>query len=327
MGCFHDAAGHPAPDARLAAALDVPRDQLRPPEHGAEQRPLLGQQRQPEGQQRGQQRQRRDQGDADGDGERAAEVGVEGEGCEQQRQHRRDHRGRGECDGLTDLGHRADDRVPGRGPGVEEVAEQAAAQAASAGVVLARGGVRPGSQRLADPEDQEQPVVGARAQHQHDHQELGDGGDLEPVLGGLRDQWPGDGEREQRRYDRHQGEGERPEDQDQQHEDEQQRQELDLGAGVTRSLLLVHLRGDVTRHVRLHPGGQVRLDDLGAQAVDQIGGVVLVAAALLCEHDQLDRVPVGGYAGVLHLGHPADRLQPGGQRGDRAEVGLGQRRA
>ena len=151
---------------------------------------------------------------------------------------------------------------------MEEVAEQAAAQAARAGVVLARGGVLPGPQRLADPEDQEQPVVGARAQHQYDHQELGDGGDLEPVLGGLRDQWPGDGERQQRRYDRHQGERERPEDQDQQHDDEHQRQGLDLATGVTRGLLLVHLRGDVARHVRLQPGGQVSLGDLRTQAVE-----------------------------------------------------------
>ena len=197
-----------------------------------------------------------------------AEVGVEGERGEQQGEHRRDHRGRGERDGLADPGHRPTIASLAGCPGVEEVAEQAAAQAAGARVVLARGGVLPGPQLLADPEHQEQPVVRARAQHQHDQQELRRWGTpgaraaaasatsgpamVNDSSGGMH---------------RHQGEGERPEDQHQQHDDEQQRQGLDLVAGVTGGLLLVHLRGDVARQVRLQPGRQVRLGDLGAQAV------------------------------------------------------------
>ena len=38
-------------------------------------------------------------------------------------------------------------------------------------------------------------------------------------------------------------------------------------------------------------------------------------------------MPITGHAGVLHLGDPADRLQPGRQRGDRADVGVRQRSA
>ena len=83
-----------------------------------------------------------------------------------------------------------------------------------------------GPQFLPDPEDQEQPVVGARAEHQHDHQELGQRGDLQPVLGGLGDQRAGDEDRDQRRRERDQRERQRPEDQHQQHDDEQQREVL-----------------------------------------------------------------------------------------------------
>ncbi len=84
-------------------------------------------------------------------------------------------------------------------PGVQEVAEQAAAEASRPWVVLAFGGVLPGPQLLADPEHQEKAVVRARAQDQHDQQELRDRGHLEPVLGGLGDQRPGNGDRQQRR--------------------------------------------------------------------------------------------------------------------------------
>src|SRR5262249_8451588 len=205
-------------------------------------------------------------------------------------------------------------------PCVQEVAYQAAAQAARPRVVLARGGVLGDAQFLADPEHQEQAVVRARAQDQHDEQELSDRGDLEAVLRGLGDQRPGDRDRDQRGRDRYQGQRERAEDQYQQPDDEQQRQCLELGVGVTGRFLLVHLRGDVTRQVRLQPGGQVRLGDLGAQPVDQVGDVAIVAAGLLGERDQLYRVPVGGLPGVLHLGDAADLLELGRQRGHGRDV-------
>ena len=42
-----------------------------------------------------------------------------------------------------------------------------------------------GAQVLAHPEDQEQAVVGARAEDQHDQQDLGQRRYLQPVLRGL----------------------------------------------------------------------------------------------------------------------------------------------
>jgi len=56
--------------------------------------------------------------------------------------------------------------------------------------------VLPGSQFLADAEHQEQPVVGAGAEDQDDQQELGQRGDLEPVLRGLGNERTGDNDRE-----------------------------------------------------------------------------------------------------------------------------------
>ena len=234
---------------------------------------------------------------------------------------------RGERDRLADPGDRADDRLPGRLPGVDEVASSCRPGRACPGSARPRWRVA-GPQFLPDPEHQEQPVVGARAKHQHDQQQLGDAGTpgaraaaasatsgpamVTDSSGGMH----GD-----------QSERERSEDQYQQHDDEQQRQSLHLVAGVAGRFLLVHLRGDVAGQVRLQPGRQPGLGDLGTQAVYQVGGVVRVAAALLCQHDQLLRVTVGGPAGVEHLAHPGDQLQPGRQPGERGGVSSRQRRA
>ena len=61
-------------------------------------------------------------------------------------------------------------------------------------------GIRPLAHVLPHPEHQEQPVVGARAEDQHDQQQLGDDRDLQAGVRRLADQRPGDGHGEERGY-------------------------------------------------------------------------------------------------------------------------------
>ncbi len=290
-------------------------------------RPLHGQQRQPDRQQRRQQRQARQQGDRDRDGERDAEVGVEGEAGRQQGQHGRDDGGGRERDRLADPGDRLDQRGPRGRAGPGQVGQHGAHRPAPGPAVHA-GHVMAGvAQFLPGPEDQEQPVVGARAQHQHDQQELGQRRYLEPVLGRLGHQRAGDEHREQRGQHRGDREGQRPEDEHQQDDDEDQRQVLHLVAGVAGRLLLIHLDGRVAGQVRPQPGGQPRAANPRAQAVDQVLGVVLVAAVVLGQGQQLHRLAVGGLADVLDLADVrigGDLVRHGGQRG---HVSRGQRPA
>ena len=110
------------------------------------------------GQQRREQGQPGQQHHADADGKRDAQVGVEVEGGGQQGQQGRDDGGGRERDRLADPFHRRDHRLL---------------------LVLAR------TQVLAHPEDEEQAVVRARAEDQHDQQDLGQRRHLEAVLRGL----------------------------------------------------------------------------------------------------------------------------------------------
>ena len=105
---------------------------------------------------------------------------------------------------------------------------------------------------LADPEHQEQAVVGAGAEHEHDQQQLGELGHLEPVVGELGDQRPGYRHRQQRGDHRDERREQRPEDQQQQEQDEDQRDELHLVAGVAGLLLLVDLDRYLAGQVHLH---------------------------------------------------------------------------
>ena len=153
----HEPRRHPPPQARLAGArLGLARPERGPAEH----RQQRGQQGEP-GQQHG----------ADPDGQRDAELGVDLEGGDEQRQQRRDDRQGGERDRLANPHDRRAHRVLGIGP-------------------LA--------QVLTHPEHQEQPVVGARAEDQHDQQQLGDDGDLQAGVRRLADQRSGDGHGEER---------------------------------------------------------------------------------------------------------------------------------
>ncbi len=275
-----DPGGDPAPRARLPGPLDAPGQQLGLAEDALEDRPLLREQREPQRQQGRQQGQPGHQDHADRNGERDAQVGVEGEAGQQQGEHRGDHRARREGDGLADPGHRADDRLPGRLPGMDEVpaerAEHLPEPVGGIGLLAMLGR----AQFLAHPEDEEQPVVRARAEHQHDHQVLRERGDLEAMLRRLGDQRPGDDDREDGGCDGDQGERERPEDQHQQHDDEQGGVVLHLIAGIARRLLLINLDRHAAGQVCLQPCGQPCVRDRGPHRVDEIGDLVLPAAGL-----------------------------------------------
>jgi hypothetical protein len=122
-----------------------------------------------------------------------------------------------------------------------------------------------------------------------------------------------------------QGERERPEDQHQQHDDEQGGVVLHLVAGIARRLLLVHLDRHAAGQVCLQPGGQPRMRDRGPHRVDEVGDLVLAAAGLAGQHDQLPGVPVRGAAGVDDLADAGDVAQLALQVGHGRHVGLGQR--
>ena len=320
-----DPGGDPAPRARLPGPLDAPGQQLGLAEDALEDSPFLREQRQPQRQQGRQQGQPGHQDHAERDGERDAQVGVEGEAGQQQGEHRGDHRARREGDGLANPGHRADDRLPGRLPGMDKVPAERTEHLPEPG---GRVGLLPmlgRAQFLAHPEDQEQPVIRARAEHQHDHQVLRERGDLEAVLRRLGDQRPGDDDREDRGGDGDHGQRERPEDQHQQHDDEQRRVLLDLVPGVARRLLLVHLDRYRAGQMRLQPGGQPGAGDGGPQRVDEVGGRVGAAAGLAGQHDQLPGVPVRGAARVDDLADAGDFAELAVQVGHGRHVGRGQR--
>ncbi len=183
------------------------------------------------------------------------------------------------------------------------------------------------AQFLPDPEDQEQPVVGAGAEDQDDQQELGERRHLEAVLGRLGHQRTGDEHGQQGGQDRGDGERQRPEDEHEQQDDEDQRQVLHLVAGVAGRLLLVNLNGDAARQVDPQPGGQPGAGDLRAHAVDEVLLVVLVAAVVGGQGEQLHSLAVGGTADVEHLLDPGHGVELGLQGRHGADVRRGERPA
>ena len=175
------------------------------------------------GQEGGQQGQVGGQGHGDPDGQRGAEPGVEPE-----RGH--DHRGQG-----------PDHREPGEGDRLAHFAQRE-----RHGVVDAL----PAAELLPQAEDEEQPVVGARAEQDHDEEDRGEVGDLHAEVGGLGDDRSG-GEEGHRRGEQGDQRGqEGPEGEEQQGHDEQDREQLGQGLDVAVLVLLVDRVG--------HPSGQVQ---------------------------------------------------------------------
>jgi len=132
--------------------------------------------------------------------------GIQPEDRQQQGEQRGDDGGRGEGDRFADAGEGIGDRVVRRPAG---------------------------PQFLPHPEDQEQAVVGARAQGQDEHHGLGERGHLQAGLARLGDHRPGELGNEHGRGDGQQRRQDRAEHHQQQGQDEQDRQVL---AEVGRSL-------------------------------------------------------------------------------------------
>src|SRR5208337_1538307 len=257
--------------------------------------------------QRGQQGEAGQQHGADADGQRDGELGVDLEGGGEQREQRGDDGQGGESDGLTYPHDRRAHRVLR---------------------------IRPLTQVLTDAEDQEQPIVGARAEDQHYQHQLGQLGDLQASVRRLGDQRPRDSHGEERRDQRDQRREQRPEDQQQQDQDEQDGHDFDLIPRGARLGLLVDVDRDVTGQVHLQPRRRIGLLDRRAQVVHQRGLPSLVAAADVGQDLKLLGLAVGRPAQVAHrdngryraeillqLGQPGDVLSGEGALADRRDDG------
>ena len=197
----------------------------------------------------GQEGQPGQQHDGDAQGQRNPEVVVDPEAGEQQRdQGQDDGTGRGR-DRHGDPGEGADD----------------------GGV-----GLRPGPEFLAEPVDEEEPVIGTRAEQQDDKQRLGDRRDLQavgtqPGYEPLRDK-----QRHNARHERHQQRDRGSQHDQQQHQDEHDGVQRDPAHRLVRALIARGVRGHLASQVKLQarrwPGGgegrrQVRHDRTQARSV------------------------------------------------------------
>ena len=164
---------------------------------------------------------------------------------------------------------------------------------------------------LAHPEDQEQAVVRARADHQDQQEDLGQRRNLEPGLAGLGDHRPG------QLGDEHggrQGEQRRqhgPEHSHQQDQDEHDRQVLAQIARAPRTGWRQSARPPGRPGAR---AGQAaargpRRPGAGRPPAARRARVAHVDPG---QHQQLDRPPVGADAQVLDLADRRHRGQPGG---------------
>ena len=251
--------GIPSTEACLTADMHQPGDQgRRRPAHdpGARRSPPPGppaarsdrgrpeRDRADDGQQRGQQGEPGDEHQPDRDGQRGGQPRVEAERRGGQRQQRGDEDARGERDRLTDPRHRQHDRLAGG---------------------------QPGPHLLPHPEHQEQRVVGARAEHQHDQQQRGDLRDTQPVDRGLGGEPLGDQHHDQGGQHGDQRREGRPEHRHEQGDHEDDREPLDLTAGLGRGRVGVHPGRHRARGVCRQPGRQRRGPDDVAQAGHQAG--------------------------------------------------------
>jgi hypothetical protein len=115
---------------------------------------------------------------------------------------------------------------------MHQVTQQPAEHAMRTGILGRFLVIGAGAQFLTDPEYQEKAIVGAGAEHEDDQQELGQRGDLEPVVCGLGDERAGNKNRENGGSNSRQRQRQRPEDQHKQRDNEHDRQVLDLVALV-----------------------------------------------------------------------------------------------
>ncbi len=261
----------------------------RPERGAAEDRQQRGEQGEP-----GQQHQR------DGDGQRGAEAGVEPEGGQQQGEQGGDDGRGGERDRLAD---------PGQGAGNRVVRCQA------------------GAEFFPDPEDQEQPVVGARAEGQDEQHDLGERGHLQAGPARLGDHRPGElgdqhgwGQGQQRSE-------QRAEHGQQQDQDEHDGQVLSQVDRPLRGLARVSLGGHLTGQVGAQAAGERTGSDGAPQAGYKLLGRPLGAEVDARQCLQLHRLAVPADPEVPDPLHMADRGQACGQPAGRGQVRGGERAA
>ena len=235
----------------------------------------------------------------DADRERRTERLVEAELRDDQRHQRRHHDECAERDQLTDGRHRTANGV---------LRLQASAQF------------------LAHSEDEEQAVVGSRAEHEDDEDELRDRRHLHPQVGCAGDDRAGEGKHQRRGQEGDQRREQRSKRDQQQGDDEEQRELLDGALRALRLTLLIDESRDRSREVNLEPGrvaGKRRADGF-----DQGDGVASGAEGRqVGDHLGLLRVLVGRKPEVLHVGHPGEASNPRFERADLLQVRRGEHAA
>ena len=181
-------------------------------------------------------------------------------------------------------------------------------------------GRQAGSEALSDPEHEEQPVVGPGPEDEHDQEQLGDLGDLEPVGAELADERARQLQDERRGQQGDQRRQQRAEDEQQQHDDEQDRQQLGLVAGRARLLLLRDVGGDGTGQVELDARGRSNLRERGRQPVDHVRRGPRAVAGDVRLDEELHRTAILRCADVLHGLDVRDLLGSNAEAGERLGV-------
>ena len=126
------------------------------------------------------------------------------------------------------------------------------------------------AQLLAQPEDEEEPVVGPRPQQDHDEQDRGEVGDLHAEVGGLGDDRPGGHQGHGRGNEGDERGQQGPEGEEEESQDEQDREELDQGLDVAVLALIVHRGGQPTGEVHGQAGRCAGGGEGGPQGVDRL---------------------------------------------------------
>ena len=175
----------------------------------------------------------------------------------------------------------------------------------------------PGPHLLPYPEHQEQRVVRARPEHQHDQQQRGDLGHAQAVHRGLGGEPLGRQHHHHRGQHRDQRRQRGPEHRHEQRDHEGDGEPLDLAAGLARGGVGVCPGGYRARGVHREPGrGRGRADRV-AHPSDQgglLGGGESAGLGQRGQHRELLGLPVGRLPGIPHrddAGDPGQRaLEP-----------------
>ena len=165
------------------------------------------------------------------------------------------------------------------------------------------------TQFLTHSEDEEQPVVGSGAEHEHDQDELRDRGNLHTEMRCSGDDRAREREHQRSGQERHQRREQRAKRDEQQHDDEEQRELLDIALRALRLTLLVDEPGIVP--VRWNWRPDASLGKRRADCGDERDRVAAGAERREVGDDlRLLRVLVGREPEVLDAKNPGERADP-----------------